>query len=128
MQTGRRALAIGAAALLAGCSEQTSGDGDWNPREYKVRGVVAEFPTAADPSLTLTHEAVPEFVDRAGDSVGLDSMTLPFPLAAGVELPDLEVGDPVEVTLRVDWESERPFELTAVRELPPGTEHRRPRH
>jgi hypothetical protein len=115
---GLGALATGVVALLVGCSERQGAAG---PRSYVVRAMVAALPTAEDASLTLTQEAIPDFVDRAGERVGLDATTLPLPLAAGVDAPDVAVGDPVEVTLRVDWESEQPLELTAVRRLPAGT-------
>ena len=116
---------LGAIALLvvalAACARTQPAATAGGGATYQVRGVVAALPAAAGGDLTLRHEALPDFVDRGGERVGMDAMTMPFPLAAEVALAGIAVGDPVECTLRVDWEAERPAELIVVRELPAGT-------
>jgi Cu/Ag efflux protein CusF len=116
---------LGAIALLvvalAACARTQPAAPAGGGETYTVRGVVAALPADGRGDLTLRHEALPDFVDRGGERVGMDAMTMPFPLAAEVALAGIAVGDPVECTLRVDWEAERPVELIAVRELPAGT-------
>ncbi|HTQ81191.1 MAG TPA: copper-binding protein [Thermoanaerobaculia bacterium] len=104
------------ASLAAGCS---AGDA----RDFQVRGRVAQLPTANDPAsqFMIQHEAVDSFVDRQGKVVGMDSMTMPFPLASGVSLAGLAVGDPVAFTLRVHWGGTPPIRITELHKLPAGT-------
>jgi Cu/Ag efflux protein CusF len=111
-----------AAALLFVMGACSAGKEDGAAGEtvqtYRVRGVVVSLPRAGDASLTLRHQAVPDFVDRSGERVGMDGMTMPFPVAPGLDLEGVAAGDAVEFTLTVDWDAERPIEVTAVRELP----------
>jgi hypothetical protein len=47
----------------------------------------------------------------------MDSMTMPFPLAEGVELDGVEPGDKVGFTLEVEWEGDPPYRITTLEEL-----------
>ncbi len=114
-------VAIALLLALAACARTQPAATASRGATYTVRGVVVALPAGGGGDLTLRHEALPHFVDRGGERVGMIAMTMPFPLAAEVALPGVAVGDPVECTLRVDWEAERPAELIAVRELPAGT-------
>ncbi len=114
-------LLINAAALsllATGCSGKDSGG-----RVYTLRGQVIELPDPANPAtgLTLNHEAIDGFVDRSGEMVGMDPMSMPFPVADGLPLDGIQVGDVVEVKLAVDWEGDPEVAITEVRELPAGT-------
>lgn len=111
------AAALGLAGL--GCSKATSD----TARVYTLRGQVIELPDPANPAtgLTLNHEAIDGFVDRSGETVGMDPMSMPFPIARDLSLDGIQVGDVVEVKLAVDWEADREVEITEVRELPAGT-------
>lgn len=110
---------IALAALLA-CGKGS----EKSVREYTVRGRVVQLPDPAQPAseLLIAHEAIDDFVNRAGEEVGMDPMTMGFPLAEEVSTEGLAVNEPVELTLRVDWESEKPVQLTRLRELPPDTQ------
>ena len=109
------ALAFALVAAL-GCR---GGDG----RTYTVRGQVVQVPEAGNPasSFQVYHEAIDGFVGRDGQITGMDPMTMPFPLAKGVSLEDVKIGDPVEFTLEVDWNAEPPVKVTKLSELPAGT-------
>lgn len=116
-------LAAGAVALavvLASLALAACGQGG---RDYTVRGKVDQLPDAKDPAsqLMIAHEAIDDFVDRDGKASGMDSMTMSYPLADGVKTAGLAVGDPVELTLHVDWSADRPAEITRLEKLPPGT-------
>ena len=65
----------------------------------------------------MRHEAMPGFVGIDGEVVGMESMTMPFPVGEGVELDGVEVGDKVGFTLEVEWEGDPPYRITRVEEL-----------
>lgn len=106
--------------LLTACS-QPAIEADLEPEtvveRYEVRGEVVRLPSAEADALTVRHEAIPGFVGVDGQVVGMDSMTMPFPLAEGVALDGVEVGDKVEFTLEVAWEGDPPYRITRVEEL-----------
>lgn len=116
-------LCIGALSLSA-CSRQGTSSSE-EPRlifhEYTVRGEVVQPVDAADgEGLRIRHEAIPEYV-RAGGSLGMDVMVMPFwpPLgdtpedldrqAIEAELSELQRGDKVEITFRV-WLVDETFQ------------------
>jgi hypothetical protein len=112
-----RALGLAALVLIASCTRPSQG------RDYAVRGLVQQIPTAGDPAsgFVLRHEAIDGFVGRDGEASGMESMTMPFALARGVALDSVAVGDPVEIRLHVDWSADLPVSVTAIRELPAAT-------
>jgi hypothetical protein len=101
--------------LLASCGHRG--------RDYTVRGRVAQLPEPGNPAsgFVLSHQAVDDFVDRQGEVVGMDPMTMSFPLGPQVSLAGLAVGDPVEFTLHADWSKVPPVRITRLHKLPPGT-------
>lgn len=120
-------LAGTALSLAAGCA-RTDGEGGKGPdgsaaRVYTVRGEVRQLPDPAQPGsgLYILHEAIPDFTNREGQVVGMESMTMPFPVAEEVSLEGLQRGDPVELELRVHWEASPEVQVTELRELPAGT-------
>jgi Cu/Ag efflux protein CusF len=56
--------------------------------------------------------------------LGMDAMTMPFPLAKGVSLVGFAAGDVVEVTFEVRWKSQPRFQTTKIVKLPADTEVR----
>lgn len=109
------------AAGLAACSPAPPKD---DVHRYTVRGEVSALPRAGQPGseLLIHHEPVPEFVDSSGKTVGMQSMTMPFPLADGVSLAGIARGDKVEMTFEIRWHGAPPLQLTAIHKLPPDTE------
>jgi hypothetical protein len=109
------ALLCALALLAAGCAR--------SGRDYTVRGRVAQLPEPGNPAsgFVVAHQAVDDFVDRQGEVVGMDPMTMTFPLSSEVSLAGLAVNDPVEFTLHVDWSATPPVRITQVHKLPPGT-------
>jgi hypothetical protein len=92
-------------------------------RDYTVRGRVAMLPEPGNPAsgFVVAHQAVDDFVDREGKVVGMDPMTMSFPLGPKVSLKGLAVNDPVEFTLHADWSAAPPVRITSVHKLPAGT-------
>ena len=90
---------------------------------YTVRGMIAGLPSPDRPAseLTIRHEPIPNFVNREGKIVGMDSMEMPFTPARGVFLKGLAVGDPVEFTFEVRWKQSPFSQLTRISKLPVGT-------
>jgi hypothetical protein len=92
-------------------------------RTYTTRGQVTQLPDPANPGsgLYLSHEAIDNFVDRDGKTVGMDPMNMPFPVAEGVSLAGIAPADLVEFDLYVDWQADTPVAITRIRKLPPDT-------
>lgn len=89
---------------------------------HTVRAKVMGLPTANDPSsaFTLLHEDIPGWLAPDG-SKGMHSMQMPFPVARGVSLDGVALGDKVEVTVRQFMSGPTPYEVSALRKLPPDT-------
>lgn len=105
-------------APLAACSGSEEEErGEVVVQRYEVQGEVTRLPSPGAEALYVRHEAIPGFVDMDGDVVGMESMAMPFPLAEGVALDGVEVGDKVEFTLEVEWEGDPPYRITRVEEL-----------
>ncbi|MEM1445863.1 MAG: copper-binding protein [Planctomycetota bacterium] len=91
---------------------------------YDVRGFIVALPDPANPAsdLQINHEEIPDFVNVEGEVSGMKAMVMPFPLAPGVSLEGLAVGDPVALSFAVNWDAEgsRPWELTQITKLDPA--------
>jgi hypothetical protein len=116
-------LAAGAIAL-PGCPREGSKTPTPPEAVYTVRGKIEALPEAAKPAseFRVYHEPIDNFVGADGKVVGMGTMTMPFPLAKGVSLEGLSVGDIVEVTFEVRWKSHPRTQTTKVVKLPAGTE------
>lgn len=108
-------------------STQPTANANLRKDRYTVRGQVAMLPTPGNPAseFQVRHEAIPHFVGQDGE-LGMDTMTMPFPLADGLVLPSVKVGDKVELTFEVDYDTALK-QLTGYRAvgatiLPPETE------
>jgi hypothetical protein len=112
---------LGALGCQAGQDRgRHTGDGS----TYTVRAKVVQLPAPENPAsgLYLSHEAIDRFVDRDGKIVGMEPMTMPFPLAEDVSLEGIRPGDVVEFKLHVDWGGDPEVEITGLRKLPPDTQ------
>jgi Cu/Ag efflux protein CusF len=90
-------------------------------RRYTIRAEVVRLPERPGGDVVLRHEAVDDFTDMDGAVVGMDSMTMPFPVARGAWPEGVKVGDKLEALLVVDWG--KGFQvLERVSKLPTGTQ------
>ncbi len=92
--------------------------------KYTIRGQVHSLPDPARKGLEelqVQHERIPDYKDKSGKVVGMNSMVMGFPPGEGVKVPDLKVGDKVEVDFEVVWTGKVPYFFTAIRKLPPDT-------
>jgi len=88
---------------------------------YITRGRITTIPTPDSPAseLTITHEPLPEFKNRKGEVVGMGSHAMPFGAVAPGVLPEqLRVGDLIEMTYEVRWDSRPRTLITAMKPLP----------
>ena len=130
MRTTRRtaslATALAAGALLALACATPQHETDLGPADasYELRGEVQQV-RAGGPrrrtELTIHHQSVPGFVDREGKVVGMDSMTMPFPVARGVSTTAIAPGDKVAFRFEVRWNEDPVTLITSLQKLPPDT-------
>ena len=107
-----------ALCLLAACG----GPGPEQPPEiYRVRGLVRQLPSGPGGELHVRHEAIAGFKNSDGEVVGMESMTMPFPLADASLAAGLETGDKIEMEFEVRWQGGPPLRITALEKLPPET-------
>lgn len=121
------AIAAAVVLTIAGCgggpvADGLEGGGEGSAgdvQRYTVEGEVVYLPSESVPAVTIRHQAVEDFVDMDGEVVGMEAMTMPFPVAEGVELEGIEPGDPVRFVLEVEWEGDPPYRLIEVEEIAP---------
>ncbi len=129
MNTSVRAVCHLAALLLLGFSTGCE-DPPPAPDVYHVRGQVRQLPADATGTpegrrgaeIHVRHEAVPDFKNADGEVVGMDSMSMPFPLADIALAGGVEVGDKIEMEFEVSWHGDgNPLRVTAIEKLPAET-------
>ncbi len=95
-----------------------------------VRGVVVSVPETGNPAsdLRIHHEHIPHFRNREGvvnvsaDGVtGMKAMVMPFPIAEGLDVSDLQAGDVIAFDFVVTWGTP-PYFVTRYEKLDPATE------
>ena len=120
MSRTRLAAAIASALLVAlGCRGDRAPAAAGEARRYTVRGEVVRLP-GSDREMLIRHEAIPDFVDHQGKTVGMDSMTMPFPVDPSVSLAGIEAGDKVRFRFRMDW-AKNAYAVESIEELPAST-------
>ena len=110
------ALPLLALFLPAACSKPAG-----PVQRYQVRAEVVQLPEGPNSDLMIRHEAIDGFVDRDGKVVGMEPMSMPFPVAEGLSLADLKPGDVIRCTVEVDWQQRSPAKISAIEKLPAGT-------
>src|SRR5690606_24675630 len=88
---------------------------------YDTRGVVTgvEPRTATTPArLSIHHVAIPEFVNRGGERVGMDSMVMHFDVAGALDVKTLAVGDKLAFRFEVRWDAPPMLLVTGLEKLP----------
>jgi len=115
-------------------------------KTYIVRGQIVGLPAEGRPfdELQIHHEAIPDFTDRDGNvmgsknmagmegmkdmkdtkpmATGMKAMTMPYPVAKGLSLDGLAIGDFIEFTFDVTWGKDYPtYAITKITKLPADT-------
>jgi len=110
-------FALLAPFLATACAQQSG-----PIQRYQVRAEVMQLPEGPNGDLLIRHEAIDGFAGRDGKKTGMDPMSMPFPVAEGLSLAGLKVGDVVRCTLEVDWQQRSPVKISAIEKLPAGTQ------
>lgn len=121
------AVAIMAGALASGCDRTPPTPPRPEPDgRYVTRAVIEQLPGKDSPlaEFVAHHEPIDDFKAFNG-TMGMDSMSMPFPLSKSVSLDGLAIGDKVEIEFVV-WSTpgQRGFEARRVTKLPADTELR----
>lgn len=106
----------------SGDGSTPAADDDTAIQRYEVDGIVRQLPGPGGKEFMVRHVAIPDFVGSSGDTVGMDAMTMGFPVADGVDLSAIAPGDTVVFTFEVDWDGSPPLRLTAIRPRTEGGE------
>ncbi len=114
---------LAAVLLLLATSTACDREPTAPPESYRVRGLVRQLPKpdAARGEIYIRHEAIPSFKNADGEIVGMESMSMPFPLADAELIAGLEVGDRVEMDFEVSWHGGNPLRVTAIEKLAADT-------
>lgn len=111
----RIGLFFGFGLLLAlGCGGNSTDDDSTSVQRYEVDGVVARLPGGPGTEFMIEHEEIPDFVNANGDTVGMNAMTMGFPLDEDVSLEGLAAGDSVHFAFEVRWGASPPLRLTQI--------------
>lgn len=113
-------VGLGLALLLVGCASEAPEDAVATAQVYSVRGEIVQLPDPKRPDgaeLYIRHEAIPDFVDTDGATVGMEAMTMGFPLAKDVDLAGFAVGDAIEFRLEVRWDGLPPVLVSKVEKV-----------
>lgn len=122
------AVLVGLAFVPAGCdrpaggtSVQTQGAQKAGPT-HVVRGRIEGLPVQGKPGsqFYVHHEAIADWL-RPDGSNGMNSMVMAFPLADGLSLEGLSIGDVVELTVTQFPGSRTPYQTRAIKKLPAET-------
>ena len=121
--TSSTAVRLVAVLLLITISASCSREPEAPPEIYRVRGLVRQLPAPnkTHGDVLVKHEAIPSFKDADGNIVGMETMSMPFPLADIALLTGVEVGDKVDMEFEVNWHGGNPLRVTAIEKLPEGT-------
>lgn len=119
------ACGVGIMALLS-CRREAAPAAAARPEPdavYTVRGRIVMLPEAGKPlsDLQIHHEPIETLVNPNG-TVGMPAMIMPFPVAKGVSLDGLAVGDAVEFTF-AHWTKpgSRGYEVRTIAKLAADT-------
>lgn len=100
--------------LLFGCGEGSTRDDSTPVQRYDVDGVISRLPDGAGTEFMIRHDEIPDFVNASGDTVGMNAMTMGFPVAEELSLEGFAPGDSVRFTFEVRWGGTPPLRLTRL--------------
>ena len=119
--------ALSTTLFITGCEgeEATPATSAAPDARYTTQGRVAMLRDPKSPAsqFKIHHEAIPSFVDGQGKVVGMHSHPMDFPrVAEGIDISNLEVGQPVRFTFDVTWADTGPvWVITELERLPEDT-------
>ena len=112
-------LELVAWVALAAVSCGRAADAD---AHYRVRGVVEQVSGSGDDArAAIRHERIEAFKDRDGKPSPMESMSMNFSIAPGVDRAPLQAGAKVDIEFAVHWSSGSPLVITRVETLAADT-------
>lgn len=117
------AVVVGLTLAGAGCGGGSSKPADESipAQQYVVDGILTQLPSTPGRELMIRHVAIPGFVNASGDTVGMNAMTMGFPLGDPSIVEGFAPGDSIRFVFEVRWGASTPLRLTAMEHLPPGS-------
>lgn len=112
---------VASLCVLSACGDRSAPPAAPPDGSYTVRGEIVQLPRAGGREIMIRHEAVPDLRDASGKVVGMESMTMSFPLAPDVDPAALAVGERISFTLEVRWNAADAVLVRNVVPLPAGT-------
>lgn len=118
--------AVGPGAAQPAANAASPGTAPSAPADatYDARGVITALIPASESGparLSIHHERIPNFKDREGKVVGMDSMTMTFDITPDVKFDSLHVNDKVAFRCEVHWTGSPLVVVSKVEPLPTGT-------
>ena len=116
-----------AVLTLPACERETSDESSSSivVDTYVVRGRVVSLPQEGNPAsqLMVHHEEIPHFRGQGGD-LGMNEMTMPFPIGESLDLTGIEAGMGVRITFTVDYDEALDqlvtYRATSIEAVPEG--------
>lgn len=108
---------------------QNPAQGAQKAKRYQVRAQIKEVQRSGNKLYAnLHHEAIPDFVNRKGKTVGMEPMVMRFRVSPSVSAEKLKSGNKVLATFAMRWKSDDPLYIEAIHPLDPTTELHLKRH
>lgn len=110
-------------AAFVGCDRPAPNPTATVVATHTVRGQIESLPEKDNPasSLTIKHEDIPGW-DRGDGTKGMRSMEMAFPVAQGVSLDGLAIGDKVEFVVEQTPRDPVPYRVVRIGKLPPDAQ------
>ncbi len=112
MGLGLLVLALSVTSCMG--KESTPSSDESTVQTYTARGVVTQLPAGPGTELMISHEAIPDFISARGDTVGMNAMTMGFPVSDGLSLDAISVGDSIDFRFEVRWAGSPPLRVTSI--------------
>lgn len=113
-------------AVTGACSKKEGSENDAPAAKpshtYQGRGIVRGVRLDKDKTtLSIQHEAIPDWVNRQGQAVGMMSMTMEFEAAPSLDVGAVKTGDKIAFGIAVYYGDGSRLEITSLEKLPPET-------
>ena len=98
-------------------SEPTSKKEKSNEHTYQTKGTIRSSLKGDPKMMRVEHDPIPQFKNAQGQVVGMKSMTMPFQINPEISLNDLQAGDRIEFTFKVEWSPHQKIEIINLKHI-----------
>lgn len=111
-------LTLALSVTTPGTADAQKGSQGTEIYRYEVKGKIVSLPKEnGKPEIRIKHEAIKDYVDFSGTKVGMAAMTMSFPLAEGVSLQGLAVGDNVQFVFESWWKPSPGDHISSIKKI-----------